>query len=132
MSINPPQLPIEGEDKQKKPSNLIGAAAFATSVVSVGTVVGARRLLFDLVQYRTSLPHADLSGGVGFALNFWPAAGGLVAMTFVGAGLALLATSLWIARIDRRPLFTFLHLGTGIILLPVLIYTIIGITRTIR
>ena len=83
-------------------------------------------------RYVEGFAPGTLSGGLAFSLNFYPF---IVTFTSFALGLfgcGLLITSCYLARDDRRRVLTFLHIGSGIILIPVFIALLLFIRRCLQ
>lgn len=102
-------------------SDVRGAASFALALVSAGLAGSAIYLWNRLHLYTNDLPPL-FPGGQTYTVRFYPWAASIGSVLMAFFALRLLRRSLLACRAARLPRLTFLHVGTGVLLLPLLLH----------
>jgi len=123
LTVNqPPPLPVTGEfhSHPSRHHDLVGAAALALGVICAGATAVTIFQWREVGQYRASLPAHATEGAMGFSLHFLPWLLTFCSFGFGVITVGLLAASCLDCHSRRQSQFTFFHISTALLLLPLL------------
>ena len=116
-------MPAPESPKAQVRNDLRGAASFAFALVSAGLAVSALHLWGHLYWYQNDLPPL-FPGGKVHTVNFYPWAASLSSIVTAYFAMRLLSRSLIACRAVQLPRLTVLHVGTGVLMLPLLFHLV--------